>query len=120
MTRVSILQESTAADAKTYRAVAGEKESVGKTPGEALDALTEQLGEDNAGTLVIVQHFGPDRFFTADQQNRLEELMGRWRTARDSGGHISAQEQAELQALVDAETDAARRRTEAALAELAK
>ena len=119
MTRIAILQESAGPDAKSYRAVAGEKESVGKTPGEALDSLTNLL-DDEAGTLVIVQHLGPDRFFTADQQNRLGELMARWRAARDTGATISADERAELEALVDAETDAARQRAEAALGELSR
>jgi hypothetical protein len=93
---------------------------VGKTPGEALDSLTELLGEDEAGTLVIVQHLGPDRFFTADQQRRLAQLMELWRDKRDADSQLSPAEQAELEALVDAETDAARLRAEAALAELTK
>src|SRR5215472_16322386 len=110
MTRIAILQEGTGTDAKSYRAVAGEKESVGKTPGEALDSLTNLLDHDEAGTLVIVQHFGPDRFFTAEQRNRLAELMGRCRAARDAGVEMSPDEQAELEALVVAETDATRQR----------
>ncbi len=120
MTRIAILQESAGTDAKSYRAVAGGKESVGKTPGEALDSLTNLLDDDEAGTLVIVQHFGPDRFFTAERQNRLGELMGRWRAARDAGAKISPDEQAELEALVEAEADAARQRAEAALGELSR
>jgi hypothetical protein len=120
MTRIAILQESTGTDSKSYRAVAGEKESVGKTPGEALDSLTNLLDENEAGTLVIVQHLGPDRFFGAQQQNRLGVLMERWRDARNADKELSPDERAELEALVNAETEAARLRAEAALAELGK
>jgi hypothetical protein len=83
MTTVAILPEATEAGT-TYRAVAGEKQSVGRTAGEALDALTAQLSDEEAGTLVVVQNLRPDRFFTAAQQDRLSELMSRWRTARDT------------------------------------
>jgi hypothetical protein len=53
-----------------------------------------------------VQHLRPDRFFTAGQQQRLEALMARWRTARDQGATLSADEQTELEALIDAELQA--------------
>lgn len=42
----------------SYQAVAGAQQSEGRTAGEALDALTAQLPEGSAGTLVVVQH-GP-------------------------------------------------------------
>ena len=54
----------------------------------------------------------PDRFFTAEQLRRLAELMSRWRAARDSGGKLPLGEQAELEALVEAELDGAARRAE--------
>jgi hypothetical protein len=54
MTRVTILPVSGASDEKSYHAVAGDKQSFGQTAGEALDALTEQLTEDETNTLVIV------------------------------------------------------------------
>ena len=120
MTTITILPESIAPDQTAYRAVAGKKESVGRTAGEALDALTKQLGDDESGTLVIVQHLRPDHFFTADRQQRLAELMSRWRTARDSNGHLPPDEQAELEALIEAETEAARMRAEAVISELDK
>jgi hypothetical protein len=56
MTTISILREAVTPDSTAYRAVAGKRESVGRTAGEALDALTSQLSEDEAGTIVIVQH----------------------------------------------------------------
>jgi hypothetical protein len=102
---------------------AGEKPGIGETPEvgyelSALDALTAQLGDDETGMVVILQSLRPDGFFTAAQQHRLEELMTRWRTARDSGDGLAEQEQAELQSLVEAELDAARRRAEVAVREI--
>jgi hypothetical protein len=41
MTTITILPED-----KSFRAVAGERESIGRTAGEALDALTAQLDDD--------------------------------------------------------------------------
>lgn len=51
----------------------------------------------------MVQSLPPDRFFTAAQQQRLDELMARWRTLRDQGTPLPTDEQAELEALVAAE-----------------
>jgi len=72
-----------------------------------LDALTPQLSVDEAGTLIIVQILCPDRFFTAEQQQRLSELMARWRAARDKGETLPPSEQSELETLVEAELRAA-------------
>jgi Spy/CpxP family protein refolding chaperone len=49
----------------------------------------------------------PDAYFTDAQRQRLGELMARWRTARDGGVALSAEEQAELDALIEAEVRAA-------------
>ena len=100
-----------------YRAVAGAHQAVAKTVGGALDALTAQLPPEESGTLVVVQNHRADQFFTAQQQQRLEELMGRWRTARASGKSLSPSEQSELNALVDAEARASGERAAAALAD---
>jgi hypothetical protein len=86
---------------------------VGRTAGEALDALTPQLDESQAGTLVVVQQLRPDRFFTLQQQQRLEQLMSHWRQARDAGQSLPSPEQAELDALVEAELRAAAERAAA-------
>src|SRR5262245_26712948 len=104
MTTVTIIPEPSEQDGITYRAVAGEIQAVGNSAGAALDALTTQLGEEERGTLVIVQNQRPDRFFTAEQQARLTDLMTRWRRARDIGKALAPQEQIELEALVRAET----------------
>lgn len=52
MTTITILPEK----ADGYRAVTADKESTGRTAGEALDALTSQLTDDESGTLVIALH----------------------------------------------------------------
>lgn len=116
MTTVAILPVSDASGERMYRAVAGDKQSTGKTAGEALDALTAQLESDEFSTLLIIQSFRPDWFFSAEQQQRLSDLMNLWRTARDQGQTISPEEQAELDSLVEAELKAATART-AALAQ---
>jgi hypothetical protein len=49
----------------------------------------------------------PDPFFTEQQRRRLEELMAKWRQARDASVGLSPEDQAELESLVDAELRAA-------------
>ncbi len=125
MTAISILSVS-AENSIYYEAVTKNKRSSGKTAGEALDALLGQLSEEEAGTLVIVQNYRPDRFFSAEQQKRLSELMNRWRDLRDSPTEtlrdrdltLTSQEQAELNALVEAELNASAKRTAALFEEL--
>ena len=106
MTKVAILPESTDGGGISYRAIAGDRQSRGETAGQALDALTAQLLEDEVGTLIIVQSRQPDQFFTAEQQQRLSELMVRWRDSRDRGEALPTEEQAELDALAETELQA--------------
>ena len=120
MMKVSIMSTSENKNLTSYLAVAGHKQSVGNTAGEALDALTAQLSSDATGTLVIVQTQQPDEFFNSIQQQRLSELMTRWRAARDQGQMLAANEQAELDALVRAELRASAQRTAAMLKSLAQ
>jgi len=120
MTRVAILPISTETGGIAYVAVAGERHSQGSTAGEALDAITAQLPEDKGATLVIVQSLRADSHFAATQVRRLGELMARWRAARDTGNVLSADEEAELKAMVDAELRAAASRASAMAAELGR
>jgi hypothetical protein len=106
MTTIAILPESAAPNG-AFRAIAGEASSSGRTPGEALDALTAKLPETDRGTLVVVQCLQPDQYFTAEQQSRLAHLWQCWRMACDAGAPWSSEEQSELEALVEAETRAA-------------
>ena len=99
MTTITILPEK----ADGYRAIAGDREGAGRTAGEALDALASQLADDE-GTLVIVQRRKADDFFSSEQQTRLAELMGR------RAGGLSPEEAGELERLVEAELEGARRR----------
>jgi hypothetical protein len=118
MTKVAILPEAAESGRVTYRAIAGRQQSIGKTAGEALDALTSSLPEEATATMVIVQHQRPDEFFGAQQQARLKELMLRWRAARDGSSSLSPGEQLELDSLVEDETRAAGQRAAALLKEL--
>lgn len=56
------------------------------------------------------QSFRPDQFFTAAQQQRLKELMDRWRAARDHGKLLPVGEQTELESLIETELQAATQR----------
>ena len=108
-----ILPETPGSPSTRFRAVARTAESTGDTPGAALDALTQQVGESETGTMVVIQELRPDQFFTAAQQNRLGELMALWRAARDAGTALAPEQQAELESLVDAELEGATRRAAA-------
>lgn len=118
MTKVAILPEPTTEGDVVYRAVAGARQSVAKTAGAALDALTAQLPAGETGTLVIVQNLQPDELFTEPMQQRLAELMEHWRAARDSGLTLPPAEQEELEALVEVEVKVAGMRAAMALREL--
>lgn len=110
MTSIEIVQEQTSPTGMVYRALCRDWQALGDTPGEALDALERLLatgGEEGDGTVVIVQRFRPDAFFTSAQQARLKELMERFYAARAAGNELAPEERKELQALVDAEWEAA-------------
>jgi hypothetical protein len=115
MARVEIMPVSDGGDSVAYAAVSGDKQSRGRTPGEALDALMTQLADEDGAVLAIVQTMRPDRFFGADQQRRLGELMTRWREARDAGVDLPAAVQSELDDLINEEVRASGRRAAALL-----
>ena len=119
MTRVAIVPGPTSGGPPSYRAAAGDKQSVGRTAGEALDALVSQLPAEQAGTIVVVQDLRPDPYFTAAQRQRLSELMDRWRAARDAGASLDPSEQAELDSLAEAELRGSAQRAAALAQELA-
>lgn len=108
MTTIMIRTDKSEDSSPQFRAFADGIQGVGRTPGEALDAINAQLGSGN-GTLLVVQQFEPDPLFTAAHR---AGLMNRWRLARDSGACISVDERSELEALVDAEVEAAGRRAD--------
>lgn len=110
---MTIVAENPGSPDAAFWASAREHESVGRTAGAALDELTRQLDDSEAGTLVVVQNFRPDSFFSAVQQARLQELLTTWRDARSAGQPMAPSERAELEALVGAELDASAGRSEA-------
>jgi hypothetical protein len=118
MTRIAILPEPADSGRMMYRAIAGERQSLGNTAGEALNALASLLPASESATVVVVQHHRPDSLFTVAQQQRLQELMARWRSAREAGTRLPDSDQAELDALIEAELDAAGKRTSALLREM--
>jgi hypothetical protein len=113
MNKVAILPIPEKNGITSYYAVKGDKQATGTTAGRALDALTEQLGNEKANTVVIAQHSSPDGFFSASQQQRLAELMERWRVARDKERALPASEQQELENLIEAELKASAARASA-------
>jgi hypothetical protein len=110
MSTIEIIQEPSNTSNAVYRARCFDWQATGATPGEALDAverLVAASGEDGNGTFVIVQRFRPDAFFTGEQQSRLQELMERFHSATALGTAPAIEERNELEALVDAEWQAA-------------
>lgn len=98
MTMIAILPEKN----NSFRAVAGKRESSGRTAGEALDALTAQFSDDGGNLFVIVQKYQADEFFDEIQQRRLTELM-----RRKAENKLMPDEEAELERLVETELRAA-------------
>jgi hypothetical protein len=120
MTRVTILPVPTTSGRPAYFAVAGDKQSFGNSAGEALDALSEQLEEEQSSTLVIVRHLQPDSFFGLVEQQQLGELMTHWRQARDQNQSLPVAEQTTLEKLLELELHASAARAKAMLNELAQ
>jgi regulator of protease activity HflC (stomatin/prohibitin superfamily) len=108
MTSIAIHIEDSKADTPRFRAVAGNRQAVGRTMGEALDSLTADWGDDIQETAVFIQRFEPDAYFTAAQYHRMQELLARRAT-------LTAEERGELEALIDTELEATITRTEGLL-----
>jgi hypothetical protein len=107
ITTIEIIREENAAQQPVYRVLSGGQQATSATPGQALDTLERMLatqGEpDTEGLVVIVQRFRSDAFFSAVQQQRLQELMERFHAASAAGMALSLEEQRELEQLVDVE-----------------
>jgi hypothetical protein len=103
---------------RLYRAAIGDRHSVGRTAGEALDALNIQMGIQEINGFLLLKSFQPDQFFTAQQQQRLIELMSLWRIARDRDENISPEQQLELDTLIEAELNATTERSKAILVQI--
>ena len=105
MSAISIHREPAQPNGPRFRAIAGDRQAVGKTIGEALDALTAEWGEEVHKTAVFIQKFGPDAFFTAAQHDRMQELLAH-RAA------LTPSERAELEELIFKEMEATVARVE--------
>src|SRR5437660_6650587 len=90
MTSIAIRTEDGELGQPRFRAVAGSRESVGRTMGEALDALTAEWGEEIQEAGVLIPRFQPDAYFTEAQHSRMEELLARRADRRGARGVGSA------------------------------
>jgi len=118
MTTIEIVSE-VSAEQTIYRAICGVQQATGATPGQALDMLerdlaTQGMGE-NGETVIIVQRFRFDNFFTAPHQSSLRELMDQFHQANAVGEAFPQAQKEELEKLVDSELKAAIKGSEATL-----
>jgi hypothetical protein len=105
MTAIAVRSEDRESGEHRFRAIAGNRQSVGRTMGEALDALMADCGDDVQETAVLIQRFRPDAYFTEAQVQRMQDLLARRAT-------LTREERKELEALIDAELDATVARTD--------
>ena len=105
MTSIAIRTDQQEPSERRFRAIAGGRQSVGRTMGEALDALTSDWGDSIQETVVLIHRFQSDQYFTQAQYERMQTLLER-RFA------LTPEERIELEALIDAEVDATVTRTE--------
>lgn len=102
MSTIEIIQEPS----NVFRARCRNWQAFGTTPGAALDAVARLVAasdtEDN-GTIVIMQRFRPDAYFSKRQQDRIRELMAAFHDSRARGQELAPQEKRELEVLVEAE-----------------
>jgi hypothetical protein len=103
MTPLAVQEESETNPAR-FRAIAGKHQSVGRTAEEALEALLAQEKGVIDSSAILIQRFVPDAYFTQAQYDRMQQLLAGRET-------LTEQENAELDALVDAELEATIQRT---------
>jgi len=119
MAALEILQEIEQAGRTRYRARWGNRQVAAETPGQALDAIYEMGGQGDEGrtTVILLHRCGPDRFFSEREQTRLGELMSAFDDSHQGGALLSAAEETELEAMVEAELRASAERAAALAAE---
>ena len=105
MSSIAIRTDQEETGERRFRAIAGGRQSIGRTMGEALDALTAEWGDNIQETVVLIQRFQPDQYFTQAQYERMQALLARRST-------LTLEERTELEALIDAEVDATVARTD--------
>ncbi|MGZ8216638.1 hypothetical protein [Methylomagnum sp.] len=99
MTAIAIRPVQKGAGEPQFRAIAGNRQTVGRTMGEALDALTAEWNDSTGETVVLIQRFQPDAYFTQAQHDRMQALLARRHA-------LSGEERQELEALIDSEVNA--------------
>jgi len=106
---IGIFQESDKRNKRKYRAVKGQQQAEGKTPGQALDSLEELMTSEqkDASSLIILQRFQPDTLFSQSQIDKLQTLMSQFQDSIQSDDSFSPEERAELEELIEAEWIAA-------------
>ncbi|GIK59069.1 MAG: hypothetical protein HND44_11050 [Chloroflexi bacterium] len=111
LTTIEIIHEPHPKKKAIYRAIHGDQQASGKTAGQALDSLEELLAattqQEKEGTIVILQRFRPDEFFSSQQQNRMQALMNRFHDALAVDESLSDEERQELEHLISQEWQAA-------------
>ncbi|HXD34081.1 MAG TPA: hypothetical protein VN643_23385 [Pyrinomonadaceae bacterium] len=117
MNTITILPNEDEGKLDSFSAMTLDYKAVGRTAGEALDALTSKT-HTKISEPIIIQQFQPDRFFSEAQRGRLTELMSQWRQARDADTELSPVEMAELERLVDEEMLGAAKRSESVLTQV--
>ena len=100
MNAISITRTDTPEQGTRFHAKAARsgQQSIGRTMGEALDALTTQLDFTPYDSLFFVAEMKPDKFFTAEQIDRLYQLR-----AKLENDTLTESENVEFTALVEAE-----------------
>ncbi|MGD1702545.1 hypothetical protein [Dapis sp. BLCC M229] len=112
------IHESSPNKSTTYRAICGEKQALEISPVQVLDELEQQLTNLQTNTLIFIQRFVPDIFFSQPQHERLQQLMNRFHESQDNQQLLSREEQQELEELPEAELAAATARARKILANL--
>lgn len=94
-----------------YRAICGEQQAVGETPGQALDQIEQQLRDLEIGresaTAIILHRTQGDRFFSREQQEKLQDLMTEFQGSLATGEPLPGNTQQALNNLVEMEWEAA-------------
>ena len=89
MTSIAIHTEESERGEPRFRAIAGNRQSVGRTMGEALDALTADWASEIQEAAVLIQRFQPDSYFTAGQYDRMQGYRYNYKSGlwEDAGGY---------------------------------
>lgn len=121
MTTIAIIPESDDRTAK-YRAICGSKQAIGATPGQALDNIEQQLNDAgivrDSATAIILHRTRGDRFFPAEQHEKLQDLMARFHETSATGNALSDSDRKELDRLAELELEAAIQRSQSLLQQI--